>query len=244
MSEHPQIQEQLALYPTLDRPARQSLEQHLSTCPDCTETLATYLEMDQALHRFVDNKLRYLATKPIQPPFMAGKHCPDELMAGQAVGSPPVAWPKSWLHVLPQPRTFVLQLAGAGVLIVLLVALSLLFTAWNPAQEHQIASTPTYEYPLATATPQLYGDWRMPVVAQQQTATPLATVSLEGAPADAPPIVQQPDRLFALRGLATYESPLLMEIDKAKITPLMPAMMLIAQRKVDLTYTAQILSAT
>ncbi len=240
MNEHPQIQEQLALYPTLERHERQQLERHLSTCPDCTETLATYLEMDQALHRLVDNKVRYLTTQTVQSPFVAGRCCADPVVA---ITPPQTSWLKSWRRGLPQPRTFVWQLAGAGVLILLLVALSLLFAAWNPAQEHQIASTPTFEHPLATATPQLYGDWGMPVAIHQQTATPLATASLEGAPLDSRPLTQQPAMLFALHSLAVIESPFV-DVDKAKITTLNTDGMLIAQRKVAAIGATQILITT
>ncbi|CAN5818426.1 hypothetical protein BH10CHL1_BH10CHL1_45310 [soil metagenome] len=231
MSEHPQIQEQLALYPTLARHERLSLEQHLSTCPDCAETLATYTSMDQALHRLVDNKLHCLATQPVQPSFMVAQQS-----SSQAVEISPLAvaqlrppWLKRWLHTWHQPRAFVLQLAGAGVLILLLVALSMLFAAWNPAQEHQIASTPTFEHPLATATPQLYGDWGMPVAAHQQTATPLATASLGIAHADSPTFMRQQVILFAEPPAVVNESHFV-DVDKAKLTPLNPDRWLIAQR--------------
>ncbi len=235
MNEHPQIQAQLTVYPTLDRHARQQVDQHLPTCPECTETLAAYTSMDQAVHRLVDDKLRYLATQPLQPAFMPGQRSRDQPIAltplnGWRSHAP---WLKTNLRQLIQPRLFALQLAGAGILILLLVALSMLL-AWNPEQEHQIASTPTFEHPLATATPQLYGGWDIQV-AHQQNATPFATVSVGATVQAAQVTAHLPAAIYNLLRLATAAMPLT-EVDKTKMATLNTNQALLAARGVATTY--------
>jgi hypothetical protein len=230
MNEHPQIQAQLTVYHELDAHERQQIEQHLRTCLECAETLAAYTAMDQAMHRLVDDKLRYLATQTMRPQFMLGQGVPQPaITTTPLVGLRPRSfWLKTWRRRLTQQRPFALQLAGAGILILLLVALSMLFAVWKPEQQRQIASTPTFEYPLATATPQLDGDWMIQVYTHPQIATPLATASLDATVRDTNTALVQSTGMDPALHLTVDEAPFA-EVDKTKIARLDTNAALIAQ---------------
>jgi len=212
MSEHVEIQTLLAVYEDLAPQTRQQIEQHLPTCRECTETLAAYQTMDRALHRLVEDKLHCLAAQPMHQPCTV-QHA--VLMKPFTPSQQPASWLKTWARRLTQQRLVALQLAGAGILILLLVVLSMLFAAWKPEQEYRIASTPTIEHPVATATPQLKGEWASEVADSQGAARPLAT-----AAQDEPTGLKQASEVYAqLSGIldqATFA-----EFDKTKMATLM-----------------------
>jgi len=153
MNEHEKIQAQLAVYATLELGEHQQIEQHLIACSECTDTLAAYQKMDQALHQFATNKARYLATQPFMPlkPIMPQSSSEHWLLR-------PI-WVEQLLERFIRQPALVLQLAGASVLLLLLIMMSLLLTGWQPNERHLLASTPVVVEPTATATPANPGVW-------------------------------------------------------------------------------------
>jgi len=153
MSEHDQIQEQLAIYPALEPNMHRQIAQHISVCPQCADTLAAYQKMDQALHQLTHDKLRYLAAQPMIAPK------PNLARSRGNRFWPHLLWrERVWERFTKQPAV-VLQLAGASVLILLLIMMSLLVAGWQQNEQHLLASTPTVVEPVATATPANPGVW-------------------------------------------------------------------------------------
>ena len=153
MNEHDQIQADLAVYAALEPKEHQRIEPHLVACAACADTLASYQKMDQALHQFADSKARYLATqlimqpKPMMPQPSSERRSLRLIQVEHLLGR--------FIH---QPA-LVLQLAGASVLILLLIMISLLLAGQQPNEQHLRASTPVVVEPTATATPSNPGVW-------------------------------------------------------------------------------------
>jgi len=153
MTEHDRIQEQLAVYPALEPNTHRQIAQHVSVCPQCADTLAAYQKMDRALHQLTHDKLRYLAAHPMIAPK------PGLAWPGVNRFGPRLRWrERVWEQFTTQPAA-VLQLAGASVLILLLIMMSLLVAGWQQNEQHLLASTPTVVEPVATATPANPGVW-------------------------------------------------------------------------------------
>lgn len=162
MNEHTKIQEQLAVFDTLDPVAHQQVERHMLACAECRDTLVAYRQMDAALHQRVDQRLRYLATQPlVRPKFMA---VPTK--AGQVQRRS--SWRRGLVPAFKAQRFFVLELAGASLLIFLLMLLSLFFlSGGEPNVQQRLASTPTVVEPTVTATPTNPSVWSSQLAVQE-----------------------------------------------------------------------------
>lgn len=162
MNEHAKIQEQLAVFDALDTVAHQQVERHLLTCAECRATLVAYQKMDAALHQRVDNRLRYLATQPMVKP----KFASVPMQYGQAQHH--ASWLRGSVLALRPQRLFVLELAGASLLIFLLMLLSLFFlSGGEPNVQQRLALTPTVVEPTVTATPTNPSVWSNQLAVQE-----------------------------------------------------------------------------
>lgn len=165
MNEHAKIQEQLAVFDTLDPMAHQQVERHLHTCGECQDTLVAYQKMDAALHQFTNNQLRYLATQPLVKP----KFTPVPTQYGYAQRG--ASWLRGLVPAFRSQRLLVLELAGASFLIFLLMLLSLFFlSGGEPNIQQRLASTPTVVEPTVTATPTNPSVWSSQLAVQETPA--------------------------------------------------------------------------
>lgn len=212
MSEHATIQEQLAIFDTLAPAEHQQVEHHLRTCAECRASLAAYQKMDQALHQVVDDRLRYLATQPMVKPKLTPAH------AWVGAQQPQSAWFGRFNPLLKSQRLFLLELAGASVLLLFLMMLSLFFfTGWEPNQEQRLASTPTVVEPTVTATPTTPSVWASQLAVHEAPAnvTTLPTLVVAEQTTGAVPSYLQHD--WAVEYVAAYfkRTPMLRHNDVA-----------------------------
>ncbi|MFN8494181.1 MAG: hypothetical protein U0350_41665 [Caldilineaceae bacterium] len=174
MNEHAKIQEQLAVFDTLDSLAHQQVERHVQSCAECQATLVAYQKMDAALHQFANHQLGYLATQPLVKP----KFTAVPTRHGQARRRS--SWLLGMVPALSVQRRFVmLEVAGASLFIFLLMLLSMFFlSGGEPNVQQRLASTPTVAEPTATATPTTPSLWTNQLAVQTAPAAATAQPSL------------------------------------------------------------------
>lgn len=142
MNNHQQTQELLAIYDHLAADQRAQVDDHLRTCADCASALAAYRTMDQALQQMRQQKLDYLNREPAL--------LEHRLAATQSMRKASLRTPER-MDMNRRSSLSVLQMAGAGGLVLLLVFLATMFVGRHPFDTPVSAATPTTLTPTATA---------------------------------------------------------------------------------------------
>jgi len=146
MSSHQQIQEWLAVYDELATFERQQVDDHLHTCPQCAATLAAYRTMDQHLQQLrVDQLYAVQQNYPILQP-------QRRQTTGQATLAQPAKATHQPFRLLPT-RTALLQVAGVGLLVLLLFAVGSGLIGHTPFDQLVTAATPTSLLTITTLSP-------------------------------------------------------------------------------------------
>jgi anti-sigma factor RsiW len=157
MRGHRQTQQLLAVYDDLTVEEKRRVESHLQGCQECAATLAAYRAMDDVVHGMVQAKLSQVAVKPA----LQWQAIDNTRRAGRRSSTldEEVRYPAAQRH-------YGLRLAGAVVLLFLLMMLSALFGGWGPFEEPVLASTPTVEHQRVATAP---ATWKI-------EATPVAWI--------------------------------------------------------------------